>query len=401
MLTVLGGILSARLLGPEGRGEFAAAIVWSSVIGVIATLGLPQALTYSVARETDAFGEIFATTLGIWVVQSTLAVFVGWVAIGLFLGQYQPLVVGSTHVYLFSIPCFLITSYLSTLAQGLKRFWLFSAIRSAAAAVYPISVILGIAVGVNRAVELLILMIFFQGLVTVVTLTIFMCQLTPKGKFDRQWASSLLQYGLKSYWGSLSWMTNARLDQFLMSMFVGLAELGQYAVAVSYASVLFPLSGAFAMILFPRVASTQNLHNAKHKIVRVLRLNLFISFSGAVLLGLICPVLLPLIFGFDFFPAVYPAMILLLGTVFLGCNYVLSDGLRGLGLPTEVSIAEFIGTGATLFGLLLLLPRLGIYGAAWVSVLSYGTVALILTHKLIAIHSSILPKSIDANSKPN
>ncbi|MCA9334673.1 polysaccharide biosynthesis C-terminal domain-containing protein, partial [Candidatus Saccharibacteria bacterium] len=106
--------------------------------------------------------------------------------------------------------------------------------------------------------------------------------------------------------------------------------------------------------------------------------NLLVSSTGALLLALVSPLLLPLLFGIEFRDAVLPAIILLIAIVILGFNYVLSDGLRGLGYPGTTSIAELAGAMTTVIGLVLFLPLLGIYGAAVVSVLSYAIVALVL-----------------------
>src|SRR5437868_7402069 len=90
VLSSVAGILAARLLGPEGRGELAAAIVWAGMIGVFASTGLPQALTYFAAQEPGAIGRIFYTTLAIWACQSAISLALGWLAVNGFFGRVQP-----------------------------------------------------------------------------------------------------------------------------------------------------------------------------------------------------------------------------------------------------------------------------------------------------------------------
>ena len=48
---VVTGPLLARMLGPSGRGYLAALILWPLVITQLGNLGIPSALTYSVARD--------------------------------------------------------------------------------------------------------------------------------------------------------------------------------------------------------------------------------------------------------------------------------------------------------------------------------------------------------------
>ncbi len=380
----VGGILAARLLGPEGRGELAAAVVWAAILGVVVSFGLPQALTYYTAREPAASGSIFYAALGMLIGQSVLVVLGGWTLVTLTLTTAQPMAVASVRLYLLTIPASTLITYLSTISQGLRRFRLFNGLRIAASVTYIGGLIIAGIADWRDAYQIIPVLVLLQWLVAAMGLAVFVKRVRPLGRFELWRARQLLKYGLKSYWGSLSWMANARLDQFIMSAFVSLSDLGEYAVAVSYATVLFPLSGAFAMVLFQRVAASEHIQ-AMSKIKRALRLNLFVSTGGAVVLGLAVPVLLPWLFGAEYKPAVYPALILLAGTVLLGMNYVLSDGLRGLGAPLITSVAEMGGFIITIGGLLILLPRLGIYGAALVSVASYGAVSAILVVGLIRV----------------
>src|SRR5713101_4590346 len=46
VLGITTGMLAARLLGPQGRGELAAIQTWPSFIATLAMLGLPEALVY-------------------------------------------------------------------------------------------------------------------------------------------------------------------------------------------------------------------------------------------------------------------------------------------------------------------------------------------------------------------
>lgn len=387
----VGGILAARILGSEGRGELAAAVVWAGIVQVVVSVGLPQALTYCVADDPAKIGLVLMATLVLLVVQSISALAIGQFALVALLARFQPAAVRSVQVYLFSVPFSLLTTYITTMAQGLKQFDLFNAPRVASSMVYAIALVSAPILGIHGARQVVLVLLGIQIAVALTSLVWFWVRIRPRGHFEWQFARELLRYGLKSYLGNLSWMANARLDQFVMSAFVELQALGYYAVAVSYATVLFPLSGAFAMIVFPNVVGSER-SLALDKISRIFKLNLALSGASALVLGLLAPVLLPLLFGTEFYPSVGLARILLGGIVLLGCNYVLSDGLRGMGFPLLPSVAEALGFAVTVGGLLLLLPSLGILGAAWVSVFSYGMAFVVLS---LAIRRSInLAKSI-------
>lgn len=375
--STIGGIIAARLLGPSGRGELAAATAWAGILSVIATLGLPQAITFYTARNPAKLGDIFSASLFLLVIQGCAIVAGGWIAATIILGRFQPAALPSVQIYLLSVPFNLLITYLSTMAQGLNRFKLFNGLRVVSALGFPLVMIFGLLAGISDAKPIVTLMLVTQAATAFIGLVFFVARNRPKIRIRSTQIWELLRYGSKSYLGSLSWIANARLDQLIMSAFVGLGELGIYAVAVSYSTVLFPLSGAFAMVLFPRVAGEQR-EAAGKTIKRTLRANLIVSSIGALFLAFISPFLLPLLFGVEFSGAVLPSVILLAAIVLLGFNYVISDGLRGMGYPGSASAAELVGAMTTVIGLFLLLPLFGIFGAALTSLVSYGIVALLL-----------------------
>ncbi len=58
------------------------------------------------------------------------------------LGRGEPMTVETVRIYLFSIPFSLLTTYLSAIAQGLKRFKLFNALQVAGPTGYLVSLLL-------------------------------------------------------------------------------------------------------------------------------------------------------------------------------------------------------------------------------------------------------------------
>jgi hypothetical protein len=46
LVTMFGGILSARLLLPQGKGELTAIMLWPSLLAALGSLGIVDAMTY-------------------------------------------------------------------------------------------------------------------------------------------------------------------------------------------------------------------------------------------------------------------------------------------------------------------------------------------------------------------
>jgi O-antigen/teichoic acid export membrane protein len=381
ILGSLGGILAARYLGPAGRGELAAAFSWVAILSTFAYLGLPQAVTYHVARDPASANTILTVVLVFWLGQSVAVVTIGQLIVGIVLGATSSSATGTVWVYMFSVPSLFMIGYLITMAQGLKWFPWKSGLQLVSAAGYPFCVILTYFFRFNNSNTIVAFIVLYQAVIAGIALVWFILRLSNRTwHFEMQKLRDLLRYGIQSVSGDVSWMANNRLDQFMMSFLVPTIELGHYAVAVTYASILFPISGAFSAVLFPEVASRKGA-GSKSIIVRTVAANLVLAIPGTVILALVAPIVIPLLFGSDFYLSIYPSAILLIGTVELGCIYIFSDALRGLGLPLMRSLAEMMGLCVTILGLLYALPRYGIIGAAWVSVIAYGCVLALLVYQ--------------------
>jgi O-antigen/teichoic acid export membrane protein len=348
------------------------------LLGTLAQLGLSQAIVYTIARRRSDFGDTFFVAIWLWLFQSAVAVLGAELILALGIFDLSPMAKFSIRLYLFSIPFAMLLQYLSSAAQGLQAFRFFNAAQLLAGGVYVGSLSAAWLLNVRSAVGVVSFMLAGQALITGSLFIAFVRRFRPVGRFTATRARELLAYGIKSHVANVAWLANGRLDQFIMSGLVSLSDLGHYSVAVSYATVLTSVAAAFATVLFPRVAQ-QRSYQGRATIWRVVGANLVISVPLALIMGAVSARLLPLLFGQDFQPAVLPAMILLPGSILLGHNHILTDGLRGLGRPIIPSIAEVCGLLATVVGLLLLLPKLGVIGAALSSNIAYFVVALILS----------------------
>jgi O-antigen/teichoic acid export membrane protein len=97
------------------------------------------------------------------------------------------------------------------------------------------------------------------------------------------------------------------------------------------------------------------------------------------------PFAIPLVFGNAFKPAIWPTEILLIGAFFIGARDLLSGGAQALGDPWLASKAHLFALVVTVGLLYVLLPTLGIMGAAIASTAACGTQLLII---VIGLHRS-------------
>jgi O-antigen/teichoic acid export membrane protein len=82
------------------------------------------------------------------------------------------------------------------------------------------------------------------------------------------------------------------------------------------------------------------------------------------------------VFGQEFRSAVLPLLILLVAEVAIASFHLDSACLAGSARLRAAAGAALVGLTVVVLGDLLLIPRFGLQGAAWASVLAYSAMAL-------------------------
>jgi O-antigen/teichoic acid export membrane protein len=358
-------VLAARALGPEGRGELAAALVWSSLLSAVVQLGLAQSLTYCAAAGAHPPPELLSAAVLMVAAEGVTLLAVTWSLLPR-IGSARPELVGSLAIAMPLVPLLVTSTYACAILQGLARFTAWNTTRAIAALAYPFGLLLAIVTGTRDVHRILYSILAATSVSTGVILAVSVRIAGRPARPSVSTISGLLRYGLRAHWGNLAWLLNTRLDQLVLSLLVPFSSLGQYAIGASMASGLLPFSGAFASVTFTEVASALP-HQQRRTIVRAVRRTVLVT--GLIAGGLVVTAswVVPTVFGDAFVPGIGPARILLLSGVVLGINYVLSDGLRGLNHPARVAACEAAGLLVTSLLLWTLVPRLGVLGAALAS----------------------------------
>ena len=190
-------------------------------------------------------------------------------------------------------------------------------------------------------------------------------------------ARSLLLVGLYGNVGNISSFFNYRLDVFIVNYFLNTAQLGIYAVGVAVSESLWQIPQAAATALFPRTARTVEGDATKFTCL-IVRQVLVISCLSGILLASVSPIAIPLVFGARFAPSVPVIWWILPGTISLALGKVAASDLAGRHKTFYTSIFGVISLVITVALDLILIPRMGIQGAALASSVAYGVYGVLL-----------------------
>src|SRR5207244_2812298 len=128
-LNVVTGIILARALGPAGRGELTAVLVWPLVLTAVGSLGITESATYYAARGKTPAGTLVGTIIGLGIAQSAVLVGVGAIVVPIVLASHSVSTINSARLFLAVVPLSLLSLYLMGLLNGLQRYRFFQALR--------------------------------------------------------------------------------------------------------------------------------------------------------------------------------------------------------------------------------------------------------------------------------
>ena len=350
----LTGIVTARVLGPAGRGQLAIASLWPALILTVGSLGLQSSCSYHFAqwptRRTalvrwlrlgialQAFGMTAVSMLILWILWLDLR-------LGLLLAIEYSTWPPTAAISLYGVCC----------AQGSSDFARFNTIRiisGAAPAVLMVACAAALRLTPAEAGAAYVIPTWWTALLA----SKWLCgarnsaSAEPLSPRERR---SVLSYGWRSL-GSLSGLTlNQSADQLVLSILVPASSLGIYSVAASATSLLPALVASIGMVGLPRVAALTGEAKSAATWRAMLRATYSVVLISPVL-AILLPWAIPFVYGARYSAAVVPAEILLLGTVFSALMVVADDLLRAHGHPGFVSISQGIGGVITGVGTLML-----------------------------------------------
>src|ERR1017187_7702985 len=123
------GVAAARLLGPQGRGELAALVLWPSVLVMLFSLGINQAVVFHAGQKLYGISEVWTASLFVCVMQCLLVVMVGLLVVPRALHAYSPETRHLALIFLATTPLLMFSGYPSSLLQGKLDFLSFNVIR--------------------------------------------------------------------------------------------------------------------------------------------------------------------------------------------------------------------------------------------------------------------------------
>ena len=372
----LGGIIVARALGPEMRGEYAAVTAWFGVTLLIGGMGQPAALCFYVAHDPANARSYVATSRALMLVTGIAATAGGVLLAPLLARGNAELTLAYRIAFGTMVVAFVGFSYMFSLQAKNLHWWNEARVSQPALSLVFLVVLWRLRMlTLTSALIVLALTLLLQ-----LAWAYYRCRsadLVP-GQAQTRFVRPLVGYGMAQIAALTPAVLNTDLDQLVLSQAVPPQALGRYAIAVSCSLLPIPLASAIGNVAFPRLASRQHVEGLASRMQWLGILGSACAAAGALVpLDLVAPWLIPRVFGPGYAGVVPLLWVLTPAGVFLACNQVTGDVLRGRKRPMVVARAQGLAAVVTVILLVALLPVAGVYGAAIASAVAYG-IALVM-----------------------
>ncbi|HUP70234.1 MAG TPA: lipopolysaccharide biosynthesis protein [Acidimicrobiales bacterium] len=386
-LGAVGSVLIARALGPAGRGRYYLPVTVATVAYYLGSLGVERAqLRLWSRREADpeelvTSGAFLAAGLG------ALAVTVTWLVYALARSSLLPGVKGlELAIAVATVPlqihALLVTGVLIAAAKLalVNRAALLAAVAQTAglAALF--------AIGQLTVVSVLLL----YGVSVTVPWIVMLCGLRAIGRIRLPVPWSLMGRQVRLGFQQTPYIVgnflNLRIDIFLVARFAGVAGVGLYSVAVALVELVWLVTDSVVASVAERQANGEEAE-AVDVTLRAMRMCLLLSVGTAALLGLVAPLMVPLVYGDRFGPAARVVWSLVPAVATMALWRAAAPLVTRFAHPGFQSAVATAAVVLNVAANVVLLPELGLVGAGVASSLSYGLGAVVVGAWLVARYS--------------
>jgi len=363
-------LVTARHLGPVGRGEIAIAFTLAWATTNVADLGtsISGRLNLQMPDSNVTAHDVWSLTAALVPLQAFLAASVvaslSYTSLHLSLGFGVAVVALSVATMLFNS--------MVNLVYGLRRYRdvlvteallaafqiLLLAVLLWARLLTTTSAVLAMSVGPTLAAARLVQI---SG------------AMRHSGPFSTTstWRT-LIHDGLSPMVGSISLFLALRLDRIVLAVIVGTRSLGLFTVALAVPETLRVLPKAVGQVVADRGRSGIDSVATARRHTR-----LFVVGHGVVLaLAAVAGwTLLPVLFGEGFTDARDVLIVLTAAEAVLAIHLMDQALLMAFGRPKGLGLPQVVGAIITMALVVVMIPAWGVQGAAWASLLGYTALA--------------------------
>lgn len=391
-------VITARLLGPEGRGIIAAVTSW---VGIFSTFGYLSLGQVALHRASKMRGEPWlSTTLGSLLLIAGITTSLGWIVVLVCFYSssgkiFNGLSAGNLIIGFASLPFLIWEQHGSSLLMAINKLSVYNLAQIIARTVAIVLIclfLLGLQWGVNAV---LLATLIAQIILASAGLNILFANSETKILPELNTIKELLAGGIKLHLNAIGTFLFANANILMVQYYKGIEQTGHFQFAAQLSGILLIIPQSASMVLYEYISNlgADNAWTINKKIL----ISLTIGMAAiAALSALVIPSLIPFVAGNRFTPSISVFKILLITLIGQTFSAVMAPQWICRGLFFQASA---ITLALGIFSVALnysLIPAYGMHGAAWVSVITYTLAAIINLGMAVWVNNRVhrAPKSV-------
>lgn len=378
LTNIASGVLAARLLGPDGRGELAAVLLWPQLFAALTAVAVVDAVVYWIANKDVPHGRVLASAAALGLSVGIPAAAVGMALVPTLYADYRPEVREVATLFFIYVPLGAVALHAIGMFQGSLRIATWNILRVLVNAFYVAFILLFLVLGLASVFSFATSLLLANLAVLVLTIHLIRRAGWLGWRPDFALMKRFVLYIWPIHLGNVLLIVNGRLDQMLISQWQTTSSFGFYAVALGLMGAASGFITLLSALAFPKVASQETAAGKVQVLGRYLRLSILVAVLAAVALIALAPWIIELLYAADFLPASPILRILAVGAIAVACKTILIQGLKAHDKTGAISRAELMALAINAVALLILLRSFGIMGAALAFVLSQTGAAVYL-----------------------
>ena len=389
----------AWFLGPAGRGSYAVCLMYATMLSVACTFGIDGATQYHVASKRVSLSEGVSVLLSLEFVGAAVGILLGLLVMRLPLAFFDKASDSLFLLAVITVP-FQIWSMSLPLILAATREFPFQATALAIQAVLRLSGIVllvrVIPLGIGGAVAANLLSFALTACIMLVFL---------RRRHGLHWVRPswnrirrFLGYGGRYYFAAFSTLVNFQIGTIMLAFFASESEIGLFHAGATLIVYVVAISDTVGGVLHPRIASDPSGRPE-------------LAAQASRVVGLVCGLITlgvlvfaePIVSVFlspKFLPAVGLIWILAPGIIVRAGTKILVQYMNATDRPGVFSVSTATSVLVNVTLLLILLPRVGLPGAAWAMSVAYicGGIVLVVSFRKfsgLSFSRSWLPRKTD------
>ncbi|MEO8020204.1 MAG: oligosaccharide flippase family protein [Pseudomonadota bacterium] len=371
LMNVATGIITARLLGAEGRGVYVAITLWPPLLAMLATAGLNSGVVFRLRRNPGSADAVAGAALWSALVGSLLFIAAGTLLLPLFMTGYSAGTVQFAQLCLAAVAVNATQIVIKQSFAGSGQYW-YCNLTHLLPQLFHLLALVAIMLFATVTAKGAALALFLSGAVAVLAvLPKFGRTLHPRFRGVRPELKELRSYSMRAAPSGLVAAFVMYSDRLVLIPLLSARELGFYAVAFSFSRVVQFVQPALQSILLSHMSGQGEAAPRVHDIAcRFLFVCLTVACGTLWLAG---EWLLGFAYGAEFAAAIGIFRLLIVEASLGVLAQVTVQLYLARDRPGVVSTIQIVTLAISLALLLTLVPRLGAVGAA-IALLAAGVV---------------------------